>query len=242
MRILHIDDDEPGRNGLAQSLTHNGFKVRGVDGPAEAFVLLQTWQPDLIVLDLVMRNETGELLYDEPVGLATAVVLNERYPHIHLLIYTGHFQFLHFPQIHALMTRKRGGFGYLLKAHTVRTIVRVIKKVGQGGKYQDPEAERQHQQRTPPHLYTYEINERLQQVVDAWPTLTPTHRHVVSLIAQGYTNQRIAVERDVKISTIDTQISSAARRLGLADKDEGSQRTWMILTYWLIHGRAQNNE
>ncbi|MCA9982387.1 MAG: response regulator transcription factor, partial [Anaerolineales bacterium] len=244
MKVLHVDDDELNRSGMDDWLMGMGFEVQGVAGPTEAFVVLDSWEPDLIILDLVMRDEeTGQLDYVEPVGVSTAVILHQTFPHIHLLIYTSHFNFIHFPDIHTLLQRTSAGFGYLLRTHTKAEILEVIQRVGQGKTYLDPEAEQQYQQLThqPDNPYNRSVNETIQPAIEKWPILTPSHKHIVSLIAHGKNNQEIALERDTSIHTINKQIREASERLSLADKDSGVPRVWMILVYWAIHYRAQQN-
>ena len=62
-RVAVIDDEPRIRELLEMTLSHHGYAVRTApDGPA-ALELVKTWEPDLIVLDVMMPMITGiELL------------------------------------------------------------------------------------------------------------------------------------------------------------------------------------
>lgn len=54
LKILIVDDMWENRSILAQSLTSLGFKIREASDGQEAVDLAQQWQPELILMDLVM--------------------------------------------------------------------------------------------------------------------------------------------------------------------------------------------
>jgi two-component system response regulator MprA len=59
-RIMVIDDDAAIRDLLADGLGDDGYEVRGVGSGREALVLLVTWAPELVILDLSMADLDGE--------------------------------------------------------------------------------------------------------------------------------------------------------------------------------------
>lgn len=59
LRVLVIDDDMQIRRALSTALRGQGYEVEvAVDG-AEALTRMATWNPDVVVLDLVMPNVDG---------------------------------------------------------------------------------------------------------------------------------------------------------------------------------------
>lgn len=58
-RVLVVDDDAQIRRALSTALSGNGYEVTVAADGAEALARIATWQPDLVVLDLVMPNVDG---------------------------------------------------------------------------------------------------------------------------------------------------------------------------------------
>ncbi len=58
-RVLVVDDDAQIRRALSTALSGNGYAVAVAADGAEALARIATWQPDLVVLDLVMPNVDG---------------------------------------------------------------------------------------------------------------------------------------------------------------------------------------
>ncbi len=57
--VLLVDDDERLRKLMARYLTENGFAVTTAASAAQARDLLRSIDPDLLVLDVMMADETG---------------------------------------------------------------------------------------------------------------------------------------------------------------------------------------
>lgn len=58
-RVLLIEDDEQVRSALQQFLIEDGFDVRTARDGREGMDLVRSFQPDVIVLDLVLPNLNG---------------------------------------------------------------------------------------------------------------------------------------------------------------------------------------
>jgi len=61
--ILVVDDEPDVREFLSDYLGDNGFYVRTAEDGTQALKLIETDIPDLILLDLMMPEETGTGLY-----------------------------------------------------------------------------------------------------------------------------------------------------------------------------------
>ena len=58
-RILVVDDEPQIRRALKTALTGHGYEVEVAENGEEALTLLPSWQPDALVLDLVMPEVDG---------------------------------------------------------------------------------------------------------------------------------------------------------------------------------------
>ncbi|MBV8198836.1 MAG: response regulator transcription factor [Candidatus Eremiobacteraeota bacterium] len=74
-RVLVVDDEQGLRQLLEYGLNRAGFTVRSVvDGPS-ALSLLETWHPDIIVLDVMLPGDDGFALLPEMRRLTTAPIV-----------------------------------------------------------------------------------------------------------------------------------------------------------------------
>jgi two-component system response regulator MprA len=74
-RVLVVDDERSLRELLAYGLGQAGFSVRTVADGSAAFPVLQAWQPDVIVLDVMLPGRDGLTLLPEFRSLTTAPVV-----------------------------------------------------------------------------------------------------------------------------------------------------------------------
>jgi two-component system response regulator MprA len=58
-RVLVVDDDPSIREVLISALEDEGYEVRAAPDGAVALELLESWRPDVILLDLMMPNVDG---------------------------------------------------------------------------------------------------------------------------------------------------------------------------------------
>ena len=64
-RVLVVDDDEQLRYVLRETMTEDGYEVEAASNGREALTIIERWQPDLIVLDLMMPVMDGETFRQE---------------------------------------------------------------------------------------------------------------------------------------------------------------------------------
>jgi CheY-like chemotaxis protein len=64
-KILIIDDEADARTFLEVLLTENGYRATTADGADDGLIKAKGNRPDLILLDIIMPNETGVKLYRE---------------------------------------------------------------------------------------------------------------------------------------------------------------------------------
>lgn len=236
MRILLVDDDQP-IHGFGLWLTYEmGYEVKTAINTAVALAILETWQPDAIVLDLIMPDpETGLLEYELPLGVVTSQLLNEMYPHIPILIYSGHYNY--FPQVQYLLKRTTAGFGYLLKGKPNAVILERIQQVCRGEMYEDPELARHLARHHTLYPNDPQFLTNLKQAAREYGTLTPAEKEVLASVAQAQSSQEIGLQRVTSPQTVNQQVSKIGKKLRL---NAGNPRVLLALLYWYLHHPNNN--
>ena len=74
-RVLVVDDDEQLRYVLCETIAEGGYEVEAASNGREALTVIARWEPDLIVLDLMMPVMDGYSFRQEQrrLGLADGV-------------------------------------------------------------------------------------------------------------------------------------------------------------------------
>jgi two-component system, NtrC family, response regulator AtoC len=105
-RVLVVDDEQIVREMLRDFLTTVGHEVAMADSGAEALVMVATFRPDVILLDMVMGGMSGVEVLDAlgRVGVTVPVIL-----------ITGH-----------MITMPEGFFAILRKPFDLRRLAEVV--------------------------------------------------------------------------------------------------------------------
>ncbi len=217
--VLIVDDHAVVRQGLKTfiDLQDDMFVVAEGSTGVEAVNHSRQWQPDVILLDLVMPDMDGVE--------ATRLIL-ENNPESRVLILTsfGDDEKV-FPAVRA------GAQGYLLKDIHPDNLVKAIREAYQGIVQLHPdiarklmsalageqEAANRGEARSKP-----ELND-----------LTEREQEVLQLIARGLSNRQIADEMYISEKTVKTHVSSILSKLGVQDRTQAA--IWA-----LKHGHDQH--
>jgi len=100
-----------------------------------------------------------------------------------------------------------GAAGYIPKALDSNVIRAALERVLEGGTY------------LPPSMVGWEQPEKAEKVSPP-PRLTPRQRDVLTLIAQGYSNKKIAGELDLAEGTVKLHVAALLRTLGVSNRTE----------------------
>lgn len=79
-RILIVDDEEAIADTLALIFRSNGYEAHPAYSAEQALELLETWPPDLAIIDVVLPGMNG---------IEFAIFLKASYPNIHFLLFSG---------------------------------------------------------------------------------------------------------------------------------------------------------
>ena len=192
--VIVVDDHAVVREGIRAVLAAKPeFEVLGeaADG-AEAMVLAERHQPDVVVLDVTMPGESG---------LQVAARLRQRLPTVRVLILSMHDR-----TEYVLEAVRAGASGYLLKDATPAEVRDAVRTVHRGETYFCP-------------AVLEKIGAALRGELDreerrgTLELLTPREREVLTGIADGRTNKEIAAELGISPRTVETHRESVMRKL-----------------------------
>jgi len=200
IRILVADDHIVVRRGLSSLLIpRNGMQVVGeaADG-VEAVALAQELQPDVILMDMAMPHKDGVTAITE---------IKQHNPAARILVLTS---FGEEGQVSRAI--KAGALGYLLKDSSPDQLFEAIRNVA-GGNLS-----------LPANLALKLVQEMQRPSPAEAPEAVLTEREldVLKGIARGLSNQEIARELAISVTTVRTHVSSLFTKLKLANRTQAA--------------------
>ena len=198
-RVLLADDHAVLRAGLRLLLNSQAdLEVVGEAASGiEALALVETLQPDLILLDLSMPGLGG---------LDALPVLRHRAPSTRILILTMHDD----PQ-YLRQALKSGAAGYVLKKAADTELLSAVRAVLRGEVYVHPSMTRVLLEDLLPQ--TGGGNEP-----DLWNTLSEREQEVLRQVALGHTSAEIAERLNLSVKTVETYRARGMEKLGLINR------------------------
>lgn len=197
IRILLVDDHTLFRSGISALLaTQDDIDVVGEAGEgSEALKLVQTLQPDIMLLDLNMPGLSGLevlklTLEDNPQQAVIMLTLSEESSDL-------------------LRALQLGAKGYLLKNSDVDYLVNALRLVAQGGTAIHPDMA---------GCLVAGLRQLKKEEVEEKEQLTPREKEVLQLVATGQSNKEIARSLDIGESTVKFHIQSILRKLNLSSR------------------------
>ncbi len=198
IRILLVDDHKVVRQGLCSLLElEPDLQVAGeASTGTEALTLLETVQPDLLLLDLRLPDLGGAQVCRQAIAL---------YPHLAVLILTAISS-----GEDVLDCIEAGAKGYVLKDVDVSELIRTIRTVARGESVLDPQV-------------TEAVLERVRRAGKGTTqegTLTGQEQEIVRLMARGLTNKEIGQQLFLSPNTIKVHITEIMRKLNVKHRVE----------------------
>ncbi|MEO9330270.1 response regulator transcription factor [Gordonia aurantiaca] len=197
IRVLLVDDQELIRTGLRRILRpRDGFDIVGecADG-SEVLAAVVEHRPDIVVMDLRMRNVDGIA--------ATSMVRSLREPPPVLVLTT-------FDDDDLLSGALRAGAaGFILKDSPAESLIWAVRAVVRDGAFLDPAV-------TGRVLNGFRRAGREQ--VAAPPELTDREADVLRLIARGLTNAEIGTALGISQVTVKSHVNHIFTKLDLRDR------------------------
>jgi NarL family two-component system response regulator LiaR len=200
IRVLIADDHEIVRKGIRALLaTKRDIQVvaEASDG-AEAVTQAKIYNPDVVLMDLVMPKMDG-------IQATREITINQ--PGVHVLILTS---FAADQQVFPAI--KAGALGYLLKDSGPQELVQAIRQVYRGEPSLDPSIARK---------VLTELSNPPRKPLTPDP-LTARELEILRLVAQGKSNKEIAGTLVIAEETVHTHVSNILNKLHLASRTQAA--------------------
>lgn len=211
MRVMLVDDAALVREGIARLLGATGFDVVGQRADARGLVdAVRELRPEVVVMDVRMPpTRTTE-------GLRAAVELKAALPEVGVLMLSQHVESRHAIE---LLAGSGGGVGYLLKERITRPdeLGEAVRRIAAGGTAVDPE------------VVAAVLGTR--RTRDPLGALTRRERDVLTLVAEGRSNDAIADHLRLTTRTVETHMANILNKLGLSAEPGTHRRVLAVLTY-----------
>jgi DNA-binding NarL/FixJ family response regulator len=200
IRVLVVDDDVPTRVGLRVILSSEpDIDVVGESsGATEAVAQAKALQPDVILMDVQLRDGDGLQATEEILSHAA----DDDRPRV-IVVTTFELDEYAFGAIRA------GASGFLLKRSRAEDIVAAVRAVADGESLPMPTMARR-------LISTYA--ERAAAHQPDVSSLTDREEEVLTLIAGGLSNAEIASRLNIRIDTVKSHVKHLFSKLGVRDR------------------------
>jgi len=203
--VMIVDDHEMVRDGAKGYLEVQPeiTVVAEAESGAEAVRLAREYIPDVVLMDLVMPGMDG---------VEATRQVKDISPRTQIIILTSYHEDEHiFPALQA------GAISYLLKDVKAAELVEAIRKASKG------------EATLHPRVASRLIKQFSRQELDRshlFSELTGREMEILTLIARGFTNQKIADALVISIGTVKGHVSNILSKLHLADRTQAAVYAW----------------
>ena len=209
LRVLVAEDQALLRAGLVGILEKAGIEVvaQAADAP-DVLRKARAHKPDVVVTDVQMPPDHTDD------GLRAAVQIREELPGTGVLVLS---QFLEESYAVDLVGENAAGVGYLLKDRVgdVATFLESVRRVAAGGSALDP------------RVVASMLGRRRKD--DPLERLSPRERDVLSLMAEGLSNQGIAEALFVTPAAVEKHVTGIFSKLELGHEPTAHRRVLAVL-------------
>lgn len=200
IRILLVDDHDIVRKGLAVFLlTRDEFVLVGeaADG-YEAEELCATLQPDVVLMDMVMPDQTG---------IETTRKIKALYPNIQVIALTSYADD---KQVKDAL--EAGAIGFLHKNVSTEQLAAAITSASKGQPTLSPEA-------------TESVFRSATKPTQVGCDLTQREQEVLALMTEGHNNTKIAEALFIGRATVKTHVSNILHKLDVENRQQAISKT-----------------
>ena len=214
MRLIIAEDDVLLREGIARILGDEGFEVVAQAGDRDDLLeKVRAHQPDVVVTDIRMPPTFTRD------GIAAALQIRRELPDIAVIVLSQHIDT---PGALELLSLGAERIGYLLKSRVMDLdeFLDSVQRVVAGGSSIDPE------------VISTLVRRGVRDHQDhGIGLLTPRRLEVLQLMAQGFSNGRIARELGVTEKAVDRSIALIFQTLELPPSADEHRRVLAVVRY-----------
>jgi DNA-binding NarL/FixJ family response regulator len=211
VRVAIAEDSVLLREGVARLLGEAGIEVVAqCDNADDLLVEVRNDRVDVAIVDIRLPPTHN----DE--GLRAALEIRADHPAVGVLVLS---QYVELGLAMKLIASSAEGVGYLLKDRIgdLDEFVGAVERVAAGGSVLDP-------------IIVSTLLSR-QRNEDPLAELTPREREVLTLMAEGRSNQGIADKLVITLRAVEKYVSTIFGKLGLPSTGSDSRRVLAVLLY-----------
>jgi two-component system response regulator NreC len=200
-RVFLVEDHVVLRQGLkALFADEPELEVVGeANNGREALAQLAELKPDVVVMDISMPNLNG---------IEATRQIQELYPDVKIVVLS-----MHANEEYVFQVLRAGALGYVLKQSDSAELLRAIQAVLAGGSFMSAPISRLLIDDYIHRVETRGQGHRLDR-------LTTREREILQLLAEGWSNQKIAQQLGIGVKTVESHRSNMLSKLGLSNKTE----------------------
>lgn len=209
IKVILIDDHEMVRLGIKSylNLQPDVEVIAEASNGKDGVERALELRPDVLIMDLVMPEMSG---------IEATLAILEKWPEAKILVLTS---YLDNAKIYPVL--EAGAKGYMLKTSSADEILHAIRRVARGELAIETQVDEK----------VHDLN--LDQPLHA--QLTARERDILTLLAKGYDNQRIADESFISLKTVKTHVSNILSKLSVSDRTQA-------VVYAFQHGLVEKSE
>jgi len=196
IRVTLVDDHKIVRRGLSAYFAAQPdiIVVGEASSGEEALQLAESWQVDVIVIDVLMPGGID--------GIETTRRLKRLLPQVQIIILSGYAA-----DARVIGALRAGAITYVEKDSQPEQLLEAVRGAVQGKAIFEPT-----------------LMQRIiqAQTMKSSDVLTEREREVLRLLAEGLTNAEIAVRLSVSEETVKTHVAGILRKLGLAHRTQAA--------------------
>ena len=201
IKVVVADDHAIVREGVRMILAREqDIEVVGEAGDGQqALDLVASLRPQVVIMDISMPGMGG---------VEATQRLKAKHPEVQVLALT-----MHEDETYVFQLLRAGAAGYVLKRAAAQDLVQAVRAAAKGDAFLYPSIARKVVEDYLRRVETGEERER-------YDGLTTREKEILTLIAQGLSNQQIAEKLYISIKTVQTHRAHILEKLGLHDRTE----------------------
>lgn len=198
-RVFIVDDHPLVREGLANLINQQSdVTVCGeAEDSASAMSGIQALQPDVILVDISLKNESG---------LELVKTLKNQYPDLAVIVISMHDEALYAERaLHA------GARGYVMKRETTKNVLTAIRRVLEGDVYVSDRVVNSMAKR---------MSSRKTAAAEPVERLSDRELEIFRLLGQGRTPSQIVEDLRLSLKTVQAYCARAKEKFGVTSLTE----------------------